>query len=54
MSLRVCPVPAVFFNHILALFVVVFVVVMSMFPHRHGDTVDTDLLDQQNMHRLTW
>lgn len=47
-------VPAVFLNHILALFVVVFLVVMSTFdPHWHGGTVDTDLLDQQHTNTQT-
>lgn len=48
-SVRTHPVPAVFFNHIFALFVMVIVVVTPTFhPSRHGDTVDTDLLDQQH------
>lgn len=44
-----CSVPAVVFNHILGLFVMVFMVVISTFdPLWHGHTVATDLWDHQH------
>lgn len=52
--LQLALVPAVLLNHILALFVVVLMVVMSTFdPRWHGDTADNDLLGQQHTNGKT-
>lgn len=53
-ALEYIHIPAVFFNHILALFMMEFMVVIpTSDPHWHGDNVDTDLLDQQHTNTQT-